>query len=82
MFFSGRRVLTRDYLLDQTQGKAAPSFDRSMHVPSVAFAAVFYSGRFSLLKTLRNGGDQFAAHIDARRGPAAVQRQEHEGVPS
>ena len=26
------RVLTRDYLLDQTQGKAAPSFDRSIDV--------------------------------------------------
>ena len=76
------RVLTRDYLLDQTQGKAAPSFDRSIDVlVSRLRRKLGDSGRFSLLKTLRNGGYQFAARIDARRGPAAVQRQD-EGVAS
>jgi two-component system, OmpR family, response regulator len=76
------RVLTRDYLLDQTQGKAAPSFDRSIDVlVSRLRHKLGDSGRFSLLKTLRNGGYQFAARIDARRGAPAVRRQD-KGVPS
>jgi two-component system OmpR family response regulator len=74
-------VLTRNYLLDQTQGKAAPSFDRSIDVlVSRLRRKLGDSGRFSLLKTLRNGGYQFAARVDARRGAPAVQMQD--AVPS
>jgi len=70
------RVLTRDYLLDQTQGKSAASFDRSIDVlVSRLRRKLGDSGPFSMLKTLRNGGYQFAARVDARRGtPAANER--------
>jgi two-component system, OmpR family, response regulator len=62
------RVLSRDYLLDQTQGKAAASFDRSIDVlVSRLRRKLGDSGRCSLLKTLRNGGYQFAARVDAKR---------------
>jgi two-component system OmpR family response regulator len=76
------RVLTRDYLLDQTQGKAAASFDRSIDVlVSRLRRKLGDSGRFSLLKTLRNGGYQFAARVDAQRGAPAAQVAD-ERVPS
>src|SRR6185295_16558898 len=66
------RVLTRDYLLDQTQGKVAVSFDRSIDVlVSRLRRKLGDTGRFSLLKTLRNGGYQFAARVDAQRGAPA-----------
>lgn len=67
------RVLARDYLLDQTQGKAAPPFDRSIDVlVSRLRRKLGDSGRFSLLKTLRNGGYQFSAHVNAVRHHGAL----------
>jgi two-component system, OmpR family, response regulator len=62
------RVLSRDYLLDLTHGKDAASFDRSIDVlVSRLRRKLGDTGRFNLLKTLRNGGYQFAAHVDLRR---------------
>jgi two-component system OmpR family response regulator len=62
------RVLSRDYLLDLT-GKDAASFDRSIDVlVSRLRRKLGDTGRFSLLKTLRNGGYQFTARVDSRRG--------------
>ncbi len=62
------RVLSREYLLDLTRGKDAASFDRSIDVlVSRLRRKLGDTGRFGLLKTLRNGGYQFAARVDARR---------------
>jgi two-component system OmpR family response regulator len=62
------RVLSRDDLLDLTQGKEAGSFDRSIDVlVSRLRRKLGDTGRFTLLKTLRNGGYQFAARVDSRR---------------
>ena len=63
------RVLSRDYLLDLTHGKDAASFDRSIDVlVSRLRRKLGDTGRFSLLKTLRNGGYQFAGRVDSSRG--------------
>jgi two-component system OmpR family response regulator len=62
------RVLSRDYILDLT-GKDAGSFDRSIDVlVSRLRRKLGDTGRFSLLKTLRNGGYQFTARVESRRG--------------
>ena len=62
------RVLSRDYLLDLTHGKDAASFDRSIDVlVSRLRRKLGDTGRLNLLKTLRNGGYQFAARVDSRR---------------
>ena len=62
------RVLSRDFLLDLTQGKDAASFDRSIDVLiSRLRRKLGDSEQFSLLKTLRNGGYQFAARVDSKR---------------
>jgi two-component system OmpR family response regulator len=63
------RVLSRDYLLDLTHGKDAASFDRSIDVlVSRLRRKLGDTGRFSLLKTLRNGGYQFTGRVDSSRG--------------
>jgi len=63
------RVLSRDHLLDLTHGKDAASFDRSIDVlVSRLRRKLGDTGRFSLLKTLRNGGYQFAGRVGSRRG--------------
>jgi two-component system, OmpR family, response regulator len=62
------RVLSRESILDLT-GKDAASFDRSIDVlVSRLRRKLGDTGRFSLLKTLRNGGYQFTARVDSRRG--------------
>ena len=62
------RVLSRDSILDLT-GKDAASFDRSIDVlVSRLRRKLGDTGRFSLLKTLRNGGYQFTARVDRTRG--------------
>jgi two-component system OmpR family response regulator len=62
------RVLSRDHLLDLTHGKDAASFDRSIDVlVSRLRRKLGDTGRFNLLKTLRNGGYQFVARVDLRR---------------
>jgi two-component system OmpR family response regulator len=62
------RVLSRDHLLDLTHGKDAASFDRSIDVlVSRLRRKLGGIGRLNLLKTLRNGGYQFAARVDLRR---------------
>ncbi|HYX05017.1 MAG TPA: response regulator transcription factor [Reyranella sp.] len=69
------RVLSRDYLLDLTHGKEAASFDRSIDVlVSRLRRKLGDTGRFSLLKTLRNGGYQFAGRIEPRRGGSPASR--------
>ena len=66
------RVLSRDYLLDLTHGKEAASFDRSIDVlVSRLRRKLGDTGRFSLLKTLRNGGYQFAARVEPMRSPSS-----------
>ena len=62
------RVLSRESILDLT-GKDAASFDRSIDVlVSRLRRKLGDTGRFSLLKTLRNGGYQFAARVERTRG--------------
>jgi len=62
------RVLSRDSILDLT-GKDAVSFDRSIDVlVSRLRRKLGDTGRFSLLKTLRNGGYQFTARVERTRG--------------
>jgi len=61
------RVLSRDRLLDLTHGKDAASYDRSIDVLiSRLRRKLGDTGRLGLLKTLRNGGYQFAARVDPR----------------
>ena len=61
------RVLSRDHLLDLTHGKDAASYDRSIDVLiSRLRRKLGDTGRLGLLKTLRNGGYQFAARVDPR----------------
>jgi len=62
------RVLSRESILDLT-GKDAASFDRSIDVlVSRLRRKLGDTGRFSLLKTLRNGGYQFTARVERTRG--------------
>jgi len=59
------RVLSRDYLLELT-GKDMASFDRSIDVlVSRLRRKLGDTRRSNLLKTLRNGGYQFAARVDS-----------------
>jgi two-component system OmpR family response regulator len=62
------RVLSRDVLLDLTHGRDSASFDRSIDVlVSRLRRKLGENERFNLLKTLRNGGYQFAARVDSKR---------------
>lgn len=59
------RVLSRDQLLDLTQGREASPFDRSIDVLISRLRRKFREAGFaSLLKTIRNGGYQLATRVD------------------
>lgn len=59
------RVLSREQLLDITQGREAGPFDRSIDVlVSRLRRKLGDQGAFNLLKTQRNGGYQFAARVE------------------
>jgi two-component system OmpR family response regulator len=59
------RVLSRDQLLDVTQGRSAAPFDRSIDVlVSRLRRKLGDAGNFQMLKTQRNGGYQFTARVD------------------
>ncbi|RYF09658.1 MAG: winged helix family transcriptional regulator, partial [Deltaproteobacteria bacterium] len=59
------RVLSRDQLLDLTQGREASPFDRSIDVLVSRLRRKFRdAGADTLLKTIRNGGYQLAARVD------------------
>lgn len=59
------RVLSRDQLLDLTQGREAGPFDRSIDVLVSRLRRKFReAGSDNLLKTVRNGGYQLAARVE------------------
>lgn len=59
------RVLSRDQLLDLTQGREASVFDRSIDVLVSRLRRKFReAGMDEIVKTVRNGGYQFAARVD------------------
>ncbi|MDO8358588.1 MAG: response regulator [Devosia sp.] len=64
------RILSREQLLDLTQGREAGPFDRSIDVLVSRLRKKFgqASGE-TLFKTVRNGGYQLAAHVE-RKDPA------------
>jgi len=65
------RVLSRDQLLDLTQGRAASAFDRSIDVLVSRLRRKFReAGMDEIVKTVRNGGYQFAARVE--RGDSAL----------
>ena len=60
------RVLSRDQLLDLTQGRDADPLDRSIDVlVSRLRRKLGDAPPFHLIKTVRNGGYQFAARVEA-----------------
>jgi DNA-binding response OmpR family regulator len=65
------RVLSRDQLLDLTRGRDGDGFDRSIDVlVSRLRRKLGDGGATKLLKTVRNGGYQFAARVDTEDGTA------------
>ncbi|WP_245296798.1 MULTISPECIES: response regulator transcription factor [Rhodomicrobium] len=58
------KMLSRDQLLDITQGRDAEPFDRSIDVLVSRLRRKLSAADRQLLKTQRNGGYQFAAHVD------------------
>jgi len=64
------RVLSRDQLLDLTQGRAADPFDRSIDVLMSRLRRKLGDGTFQIFKTVRNGGYQLAAKVEAAEGAA------------
>ena len=59
------RVLSRDQLLDLTQGREANPFDRSIDVLISRLRRKFReAGSTSILKTIRNGGYQLATRVE------------------
>ncbi|QRM54996.1 response regulator [Sinorhizobium sp. BG8] len=63
------RVLSRDSLLDLTQGRSAEPFDRSIDVlVSRLRRKLGDGGVFRLFKTVRNGGYQFSAPVEKVHG--------------
>lgn len=64
------RVLSRDQLLDLTQGRAADPFDRSIDVLMSRIRRKLGDGTFQIFKTVRNGGYQLAARVEANGEPA------------
>jgi two-component system, OmpR family, response regulator len=59
------RVLSRDQLLDLTQGREASVFDRSIDVLVSRLRRKFReAGVDEIVKTVRNGGYQFAARVE------------------
>ena len=66
------RVLSRDVLMDLLHGRSADPFDRSVNVTMSRLRRKFNDGGvFRLFKTVRNGGYQFAARVERRRGAEA-----------
>jgi two-component system OmpR family response regulator len=64
------RVLSRDMLLDLTQGRDAAPLDRSIDVlMSRLRRKLGDGGSFQIFKTVRNGGYQLAARVDKSGGP-------------
>lgn len=68
------RVLSRDQLLDLTRGREGDGFDRSIDV-LISRLRRKLAGKArdkgaQLIKTVRNGGYQLAAKVDARERPA------------
>lgn len=60
------RMLSRDQLLDITQGRNAAAFDRSIDVlMSRLRRKLGDAGSFQMFKTLRNGGYQLAVKVEA-----------------
>ncbi|WP_026868642.1 response regulator [Inquilinus limosus] len=65
------RILSRDQLLDLTQGREAEPLDRSIDVlVSRLRRKLGDGGRFQLFKTVRNGGYQLAVPVEQMGGPA------------
>ncbi len=59
------RVLSRDQLLDLTQGREASVFDRSIDVLVSRLRRKFReAGAEDVVKTVRNGGYQFTARVE------------------
>lgn len=64
------RMLSRDQLLDITQGRSATAFDRSVDVlVSRLRRKLGDAGTFRILKTLRNGGYQLTVPVDVGEAP-------------
>ncbi|QIB34240.1 response regulator [Ancylobacter pratisalsi] len=64
------RMLSRDQLLDITQGRSPGAFDRSIDVlVSRLRRKLGDAGQFKILKTLRNGGYQLAVPVELVDGP-------------
>ncbi|MEZ5874205.1 MAG: response regulator [Hyphomicrobiales bacterium] len=64
------RVLSRDQLLDLTRGRDGDGFDRSIDVLVSRLRRKLGGGASQLLKTVRNGGYQFAVKVDVEDGQA------------
>ncbi|WP_250152276.1 response regulator [Ancylobacter radicis] len=63
------RMLSREQLLDITQGRGSSGFDRSIDVLiSRLRRKLGDAGNFQIIKTLRNGGYQLAARVEAAPG--------------
>ena len=59
------RILSRDQLLDLTQGREGNVFDRSVDVLISRLRRKFRdAGHDDIVKTVRNGGYQFAVRVD------------------
>jgi len=59
------RILSREQLLDLTQGREAGPFNRSIDVLISRLRKKFGSSSDeTLFKTVRNGGYQLAAHVE------------------
>ena len=64
------RVLSRDQLLDLTQGREADPLDRSIDVlMSRLRRKLGDGGNFQIFKTVRNGGYQLSTKVDAVEAP-------------
>lgn len=64
------RVLSREQLLDITQGRSLGPFDRSIDVlVSRVRRKLGDQGAFQILKTLRNGGYQLTARVEIEGTP-------------
>lgn len=64
------RVLSREQLLDITQGRSLGPFDRSIDVlVSRVRRKLGDQGAFQILKTLRNGGYQLTARVETEGSP-------------
>ena len=58
------RMLSREYLLDATKRGDGDAFDRSVDVLLSRVRRKLGDIEFQLIKTVRNGGYTFAAHVE------------------